>query len=114
MVMGLLVVVMITALTGMMVDHHGYIGPLAHFAGGIFGYAHGGIGSFIMVLVGVHMFGVVAHSVISRENLMRSMITGLKTVPSGASHANIKPVGFVRPLIAVAAALAVAIYFIRL
>lgn len=113
MVMALLGVVLLASLTGMMVNDDGYVGPLAHIGGGVFGEAHEGFGSFVMVLVGAHVLGVVLHGVISRENLVRSMITGLKTVPAGVKAAGIAPVGFVRPVIALAMAMAVVLYFMR-
>ena len=113
MVLALLVVVLLASLTGMMVSKHGYVGPLAHIGGGLFGEAHEGLGSFVIVLVGVHVLGVVGHSLISRENLIRSMINGLKTVPAGVKAVDIKPVGIVRPVIALAVGMAVVLYFMR-
>lgn len=113
MVIALLAVVTLATLTGMMSREDGYVGPLSHIGGGAFGEAHEGLGSFVMVLVGVHVLGVVAHGVISRENLVRAMITGVKKVPAGAKAVSIKPVGLVRPIIALAVAMAVAAYFMR-
>lgn len=113
MVIALLAIVTLATLTGMMSREDGYVGPLSHIGGGMFGEAHEGLGSFVMVLVGVHVLGVVAHGVVSRENLVRAMITGEKHVPAGAKAASIKPVGFVRPIIALVIAMAVAAYFMR-
>lgn len=113
MVLALLGVVLVASLTGMMVVEDGYVGPLSGFAGGIFGHLHEGLGSFVMVLVGVHVAGVLAHMVISRENLIRSMFTGLKHPPQGEPVQNIRPVGFVRPLIALAFAMVTVVYFLR-
>lgn len=113
MVLALLGIVLVASLTGMMVVEDGYVGPLSGFAGGIFGHLHEGLGSFVMVLVGVHIVGVLAHLVISRENLIRSMFTGLKHPPRGVSAQGIQPVGIVRPLIALAFAMASVLYFLR-
>lgn len=114
MVMALLVIVLLASLTGLMTREDDYIGPLSHIAGGLFGEAHEGFGSFVMVLVGVHVLGVVAHGLISRENLVRSMITGLKSVPAGVKAASIGSVGVVRPAIALVIALVVVLYFMQL
>jgi len=113
MVMALLGIVLLAVLTGMMTREDGYVGPLSHIAGGMFGEAHEGFGTFVMVLVGAHVLGVVAHAVISRENLVRSMVTGLKRVPAGVKAVAINPVGLVRPLIALALAMASILYFMR-
>ncbi|MFC1673695.1 cytochrome b/b6 domain-containing protein [Pseudomonadota bacterium] len=113
MVMALLAVVLLAVLTGMMTTEDGYVGPLAHIGGGLFGEAHEGLGSFVMVLVGAHIVGVVVHGFISRENLPRAMMTGDKHVPADVKAEDIKPVGIVRPLIALAIAMATVLYFMR-
>lgn len=113
MVMAMLAVVLLAVLTGMMSREDGYVGPLSHIGGGAFGEAHEGLGSFIMVLVGVHVLGVVLHGLVSRENLPRAMITGLKHVPQGIKAQAIKPVGLVRPIVALAIGMAVVVYFMR-
>lgn len=113
MVMALLGIVLLAVLTGMMTREDGYVGPLSHIAGGIFGEAHEGVGTFVMVLVGAHVIGVVVHGLISRENLPRAMITGFKTVPASVKAVSIKPVGMVRPIIALAISMAVVLYFMR-
>ena len=113
MVMALLAIVLLAVLTGLMTREDGYVGPLSHIAGGLFGEAHEGFGSFVMVLVGAHVLGVVGHGLISRENLVRSMITGIKTLPAGVEAVGIRPVGVVRPVIALAIAMAVVLYFMQ-
>lgn len=113
MVIALLAVVLLAVLTGMMTSEDGYVGPLAHIGGGLFGEAHEGLGSFVMVLVGAHVVGVIVHGFISRENLPRAMMTGDKHVPADVKAEDIKPVGLVRPLIALAFAMATVLYFMR-
>lgn len=114
MVVALLTVVLLASLTGLMTREDDYVGPLSHIAGGLFGEAHEGLGSFVLVLVGVHVLGVIAHGLISRENLVRAMITGLKTVPAGVKAVSVDPVGIVRPVIALAIAVAIVLYFMQL
>jgi len=114
MVIALLAIVLLAVLTGLMTREDDYIGPLSHIAGGLFGEAHEGLGSFVMVLVGVHVLGVIAHGLISRENLVRSMITGIKTIPAGVRATSIGSVGVVRPVIALVMAIAVVLYFMQL
>jgi hypothetical protein len=42
----------------------------------------------ILVLVGIHVAGVVTDMVLTRDNLIRAMITGYKSVPSAAAKAD--------------------------
>lgn len=43
---------------------------------------HEGAANGLMLLVGVHVIGVVVGSLVHRENLVRSMVTGRKPVPA--------------------------------
>jgi len=113
MVIALIVMILLAVLSGMMTTEDGYVGPLAHIGGGIMGEAHEGFANFLLILIVAHVVGVFAHGVISRENLPRAMITGDKHVPAGEPGVDIKPVGMVRPLIALASAMAVVLYFMR-
>lgn len=112
MVMALIAVILLTVLTGMMSSEDGFNGQLAHIGGGVFGEAHEGLANFLLVLIFVHIGGVFVHGFISRENLPRTMITGDKHVPAGEPAEDIKPVGALRPLIALAIAMAVVLYFV--
>lgn len=47
------------------------------------GEIHESIGSFIMVLAGVHVAAVLGHWLFARENLTRAMITGRKRIAAG-------------------------------
>jgi len=112
MVMALLGIISVTVLSGLMSSEDGYVGPLAGFAGGVLGETHEGFANFLLVLIGAHVAGVLAHGLISRENLPRAMITGDKSVPAGQPGEDIKPVGWLRPLMALAIAVGVVVYFI--
>lgn len=104
MVVALLVFLLLSVLTGMMTSEDGYRGPLSHI--GIGGDIHEGMANLLGFLIFVHIGGVVAHGVISRENLPRAMITGIKNIPARIGASDIKNVGIVRPAIAVAMAIA--------
>jgi cytochrome b len=98
MVLALLAVVTLASLSGMTLSEDGYVGPLAHL--GSVGHLHEALGSFVMVLVGAHVVGVLAHLVLSRENLVRARVSGVKHPPAGAIADSIRSVGVVRPIIA--------------
>ena len=113
MVIALLVVILLSVLTGMMAHTRGYTGPLAYIAGGLFDGVHAGFVNLLMILIFGHVVGVLVHGFITRENLPRAMVTGNKDIPEGVKAEGIKPVGYVRPLIALACASAVVMYFMR-
>jgi len=111
MVMALLGVILLVVLTGMMSSEDGYVGPLAHIGGGVLGEAHEGLANVLLALIFAHVVGVLVHGLISRENLPRAMVTGKKHVSVDVPVQDIKPIGVVRPLIALAIAMAVVLYF---
>jgi len=117
MVVALIAVILMAVLSGLMSSSDSYTGPLAHVGGGLLGDAHEGFANFLLVLIFVHVAGVIAHGFVSHENLPRAMVTGDKHVPGDVSAdvvvEDIKPVGIVRPLIALALAMAVVLYFMR-
>lgn len=113
MVMALLGIILLAVLSGMMTSEDGYVGPLAHIGGGFLGEAHEGLANLLLFLIFGHVVGVFVHGFISRENLPRAMITGDKHVPADVPGEDIKPVGIIRPLIALAVAMAVVLYFMR-
>jgi cytochrome b len=51
------------------------------------GELHESLGSFIMVLAGIHVAAVLGHWLLARENLVRAMITGRKQLVGGAAMA---------------------------
>lgn len=55
---------------------------------------HEGIAWFLLGLIGVHVAAVIATSVLSRENLVRAMVTGRK---KAADHPDIQRVRTARP-----------------
>jgi len=113
MILALIFTILMAVLTGMMSSEDGYVGPLAHIGGGLLGKTHEGFANFLLILIFAHVAGVFVHGFISRENLPRAMVTGDKHVPADAPAEDIKPVGMVRPLIALAIAMAVVLYFMR-
>ncbi|MEG3619328.1 cytochrome b/b6 domain-containing protein [Magnetovibrio sp. PR-2] len=112
MVVALLATVMVISLSGLMTSEDGYVGPLAFIGGGWMGELHEGLGHFWIPLVALHVGGVVVHGLISRENLVRAMFTGKKHVSGDEADKEIKPIGFIRPAIAIAIGLAVGGYFL--
>ena len=102
MVVGLLGIIMLVVLTGMMSSEDGYHGPLSHLAFGDMDDVHEGLANFLGLLIFVHIVGVFAHGLITRENLPRAMITGIKKLPAGIAASNIRSVGIIRPIIALA------------
>ncbi|MCK4939482.1 MAG: cytochrome b/b6 domain-containing protein [Rhodospirillaceae bacterium] len=101
MVVGLLAVIMLAILTGMMSSEDGYRGPLSHLAFGGMDDIHEGLANFLGLLIFIHVVGVFAHGVLTRENLPRAMITGIKKLPAGIVANDIRSVGIIRPIIAV-------------
>jgi hypothetical protein len=51
------------------------------------GELHESLGSFIMVLAGIHVAAVLGHWLLARENLVRAMITGRKHLAEGVAMA---------------------------
>ena len=101
MVVALLAVLMLAVLTGMMSSEDGYRGPLSHLAFGGMDDIHEGLANFLGLLIFVHIIGVFAHGVVTRENLPRAMITGIKKLPASIAASDIRAVGVIRPIIAV-------------
>jgi len=113
MILALIATILMVVLTGMMSSEDGYVGPLAHIGGGLFGKTHEVFANLLITLIVAHVAGVLVHGFISRENLPRAMVTGEKHVPGNEPGEDIKPVGLIRPLIALAMAVAVVFYFLR-
>jgi len=113
MVMALLAIIVLSVISGLMAHKGSYVGPLAHIGGGWFGETHGFFVNLLGFLIFAHVAGVFIHGFISSENLPRAMITGDKEVPADAKAENIKPVGFIRPVLALLVSIAVVYYFMR-
>jgi cytochrome b len=112
MVLALLLVLVLTVLSGLTSSEDGYVGPLAQYGGKLFSEVHEGVANFLLILIGAHVAGVLVHGLISRENLPRAMITGSKSLPAGVEGEDIRPVGIIRPVMALALALAVVFYIL--
>lgn len=92
MVLALLASVLVTCVTGLVVYGAGeeQAGPLAGwFAGGgefwgeVFEEVHEFFANFTVLLVFVHVAGVIASSLLHRENLVKAMFTGRKRAKTG-------------------------------
>lgn len=73
-------------------------GPLAHYVS--MGFAsdlkelHEGLFNILLVLVGIHVAGVITDIVLTRDNLVRAMITGYKALPTGTAAEGAGPAAF--------------------
>lgn len=99
MVIALLLVLTAVVATGLFAADDGVGGPLAgHLSPGLahaVAELHEGLANALLVLIGVHVLGVLGESVLTRDNLLRAMITGCKTVSSQEAAA--EPAVFVAP-----------------
>lgn len=111
MILALIGVILFTVLSGMMTSDADYVGPLAFIGGGYFEDIHEGLANFLLLLIVGHVLGVLIHALITGENLPRAMVTGKKQLDNSMSTQGIKSVGILRPLIALAMAMAVVLYF---
>jgi len=92
MILLMLVSLVLTGMSGMMVyAGQEQAGPLAGLFAGmgpglteVFEETHEFLANFTLLLVVVHVVGVAVESLIHHENLVRSMITGLKRAPDDA------------------------------
>jgi hypothetical protein len=80
--------IFLTVLSGLFVfggeEGHGPAGSLSSsLLGWLARNIHNGLASLMLALIALHVFGVVFESLKLRENLLSSMITGLKRVPAG-------------------------------
>lgn len=82
----------------------GILGPTYHDAEEI----HEFLGNFVIVIIGLHVLGVVIDSVLTKENLARSMVTGDKPAALyGEKARDLTGGGAARALIAMIVALGV-------
>jgi len=66
-------------------------GIVPYFIGEAFEEVHEALAAFLLFLIGGHLLGVLAESLLSKQNLARSMITGRKVIDE-TDHAKDKPV----------------------
>ena len=104
MIMSLLVLLGLVSFGGFFINDDGYVGPLSAsvspWLSDALGEMHEGISGFLMFLVVVHVAGVVAHVLLTKDNLPRAMVTGDKQVPPGIDAAGIGKVALWRVMIA--------------
>ncbi len=106
MILALLAALFVVVISGLMTSEDGYVGPLSHLAFGGMDDLHEALANMLGLLIVLHVIGVLGHSLISRENLIRAMITGNKTTSATSEkmmEKGIADVGFFRPVIAVVA-----------
>ena len=90
MIILLMVSLLITTLSGLAVyGAEEQLGPMAgmfsqNFWGKAFEELHEFFANFTLLLVFIHVSGVIIESLIHRENLTKSMLTGLKPVDANA------------------------------
>ena len=85
-------------------------GPLAHFVSAAVASEmiemHEELFNILLILVGIHVAGVVADIVLTRDNLVLAMITGYKKVSPEKANAAAGTLPYGRAVVAVAAAMA--------
>lgn len=85
-------------------------GPLAHLVSAATASEmiemHEELFNILLILVGIHVAGVIADIVLTRDNLVRAMVTGYKEVTPENANAAAGTMPYGRAAIAVAAALA--------
>ncbi|MEX2008855.1 MAG: cytochrome b/b6 domain-containing protein [Dongiaceae bacterium] len=88
MVVALLAVTLAAAVSGLFSGEDGAAGPFVGVVGGEgLGELHETLGNLLIVLVVLHLFGVAADIALTRENLIRPMISGRKEMDDAAAAA---------------------------
>lgn len=93
-------------------------GPLAHYVSTSLASdlkeLHEGLFNILLVLVGIHVAGVITDIVLTRDNLVRAMITGYKSVPAGTAAEGAGPTPVVRAAAAILVAAAITLLIVSL
>ncbi len=110
MILALLATLTLTSFSGLFISDDGYVGPLVGTVSSglsnILGEVHEGVAGLLGFLIAIHIFGVVVHSIITRENLPRAMWSGDKSVPADENISSIAQVGWWRVGVAVGLSIA--------
>jgi cytochrome b len=110
MIIALLATLAFTAFNGLFITEDGFSGPLSGAVSPEISHAmgelHEGVAGFLGFLVGFHVFGVIVHGLMTRENLPRAMWIGDKVVPEGINATSIAKVSWWRVVVAVALSIA--------
>lgn len=113
MVVILLVGAAATSLTGLFAGgEEGGSGPFAPATGEGLGDLHGTLANLLIALVVFHVAGVIIDILLTRENIVRAMITGRKELESPAASAEPPLVPSRRAVIPAIAAAAVLVYLL--
>ncbi len=87
MILALLAGLALVVATGLFAADDGDAGPYAVLLkpgiADALSEVHETLSSFLLFLIGLHVLGVVADSLLGRENLVRALWTGIKRVPTG-------------------------------
>jgi len=125
---GWMIVLLLAVLAGIVVtglfggevrsDQLDQAGPLAHYVST--GFAsdlkelHEGLFNILLVLVGIHVAGVITDIVLTRDNLVRAMITGYKALPTGTAAEGAGPAPIVRAAVAILVAAALTLLIVSM
>jgi cytochrome b len=85
-----------------------FAGVVSYEIGNAMKEVHGALADLLLILVGGHVLAIVAHIALTRDNVIKAMITGDKTLPPGTPLPSPRPARPGRAAAAMAAIVAVA------
>ena len=93
-------------------------GPLAHYLSTAVASdlkeIHEALFNILLVLVGIHVAGIITDIVLTRDNLIRAMITGFKSVPANSASEAAAAAPVVRATAAILVAAAITLLIVSL